>query len=95
MHMYIIPKGTAIVLANESGPIQLIKSKKEVAFSEVVEDLVILYNRCRDTPGFTPVAPEHVRKMYNDDYAMFNITEAHTNKPFKYAFVAYKNVEVL
>jgi hypothetical protein len=97
MHIYIVPKGTSIVLANDNGPIELIRSKKEVTFgdNELVEDLVILYNRRRDTPGFTPKAPEHVSMLYNDDYAMFNIGQTHTNKPFKYAFIAYKNVEVL
>ena len=92
MKLYVIPAGTTVVLANEDGTMETVISKSEVTFSDTVEDAWVM---SRDPFGFKPIAPAHIRAMFNDYYAMFNIGKEHTKKPYKYAIVNYNDVEVL
>lgn len=99
MKLYVIPKGTKVVLANLDGSLdgsmEEVISKSEVSFSDMVEDVVYNYNRAHDTIGYKPQAPAHIRKMFNQNYIMFNIGSEHTNKPYKYVILSYDDVKVL
>lgn len=94
MKLYVIPKGTKVVLANLDGSMEEVISKSEVSFSDMVEDVVYNYNRARDTVGYQPKAPAKIRSMFNNNYIMFNIGSEHTKKPYKYVIVNYNNIFV-
>lgn len=94
MKLYVIPKGTKVVLANLDGSMEEVVSKAEVSFSDMVEDVIYNFNR-RLEHGYKPQAPAHIRKMFNQNYIMFNIGSEHTNKPYKYVILSYDDVKVL
>jgi len=95
MKVYVIPKGTKVVLANEDGSFTKVVSKKEVSFMDYVEDVVYNHNRKIDTPNYQPKAPVNIRKMFDNYYSMFRIDNTHTSKPYQYVFVNYDDINIL
>lgn len=95
MKLYIIPKGTKVVLANEDGSFTTLVSKKEVSFIDYVEDVVYNRNRTIKDCNYQPKAPANVREMFNDYYSMFKIDSTHTDKPYQYVFVNYNDLKIL
>lgn len=83
MKVFVIKKGTEVILSKENGETKTVICKKDTDF--VLEDIVTDPVKCYN---------QNMNQIIN--YSIFRLKKGyHTNSDFDYAIVKYRDVQVL